>query len=89
VTYEPDGDSDPQTLAQAITLVEGSGYISVQTATTELGYDYAIEQKRIQRERQKNNDAIARGEIPPPQGMIPPGAVDTANPPQAQPAQAA
>jgi hypothetical protein len=89
VTYEPVGDSDPQTLAQAITLVEGSGYISVQTATTELGYDFAVEQKRIQRERQKNNDAIARGEIPPPQGMIPPGAVDTANPPQAQSAQAA
>lgn len=76
VQYEPIGDNEPFTLAQALDIAANNGWVSGQTATTELGYDYAIEQKRIQRERKKDAEAMARGEIPPPPGAVPSGMQD-------------
>ena len=76
VTYEPVGDSDPQTLVQALDVAKNNGWVSDQTATTELGFDYMIEQKQITRERRKTNEAIMRGEIPPPPEAVPPGMED-------------
>lgn len=73
VQYEPIGDSEPFTLAQALDIAANNGWLSARTATTELGYDYTIEQKQIAVERQKERDAMTRGEIPPPPGMTPDG----------------
>lgn len=76
VQYEPVGDTEPFTLAQALDIAANNGWISNQTATTELGFDYAIEQKRIQRERAKDLEAMARGEIPTPPEFTPPDTGD-------------
>lgn len=73
VQYEPVGDNEPFTLAQALDIASNNNWVSGQTATTEMGYDYAIEQKRISRERRKTSEAIMRGEIPPPPEMVPQG----------------
>lgn len=76
VEYEPVGDADMHTLAQALDIASGNGWVSDQTATTELGFDHAIEQKRIARERKGKLDAMARGEIPTPPGTTPDGMAD-------------
>lgn len=76
VQYEPIGDTEPFTLAQALDIATTNGWISNQTAATELGFDYAIEQKRIARERRRELDAMQRGEIPTPPEMMPQDAMD-------------
>lgn len=76
VQYEPIGDNEPFTLMQALDSAMGNEILSKQSATTEMGWDYAIEQKRIRRERKQDNEAIARGEKPAPPEMIPQGMGD-------------
>lgn len=84
VQYEPVGGDDIKTLADALDVAAANGWVSAQTATTELGFDFAIEQKRIKKERKANNEAMMRGEIPLPPEVVPPeladeGANDPAN----------
>jgi hypothetical protein len=76
VQYEPVGDNEPFTMMQALDIAMNAGILSAQQATTEMGWDYALEQKRRQRERKKEAEAIARGEVPPPPGAVPPGFED-------------
>lgn len=85
VEYEPLGTSDPFTLAQAVQIAQTGGWISKQTAATEMGYDWAQEEDRIADERQSDVDAMASGLMPMPPGQVPagmedPNAQDTSEP---------
>lgn len=71
VQYEPVGENEPFTLAQALDVATTNGWASNQTASTEMGFDWAIEQKRIRRERKQEMDAMQRGEIPTPPEYLP------------------
>lgn len=72
VEYEPIGDKEPFTLAQALSIAVDKDWISNETASTEMGFDYAIEQKKITRERARHQNDIADGLVPPPMGLFPP-----------------
>lgn len=95
VTYEPVSDTDPKTLADALTIAVNNEWISNQTATKELGYDYYYEQKLIKRERQTQQKEMAAGMRPIPPDMMRPEAMPAGKPPmngasngkQAQPPQ--
>lgn len=76
VQYEPIGAHDVKTLSQALDLASNNGWISDQTATTELGFDYAVEQKRMKREQQQKMNEMAMGLTPMPPTMTPPGMQD-------------
>lgn len=71
VQYEPVGDNEPFTLMQALETAMNDGILSKESATVEMGWDYAIEQKRIARERKRDLDAMQRGEAPIPPEMMP------------------
>lgn len=72
VTYSPISQTDLKTLAEAMDIATTKGWVSNETATGELGYDYTIEQKKIKREQVQDMAAIAAGIKPPPPEMIPP-----------------
>lgn len=76
VQYAPMGGDDTSTLAAALDVAAANGWVSDQTATTEMGFDYAIEQKRIKRELKQKNEAMLRGEVPMPPEMMPQGMAD-------------
>lgn len=76
VEYQPVAGGDKKSLSEMLDMAMSNHLVSAQTATTELGYDYSIEQKRIRRERKQTNEAMMRGEIPTPPGVIPPGMAD-------------
>lgn len=76
VQYSPMDGEDKKTLADALDIASANGWVSDQTATSELGYDYQIEQKRIKREQKAKNEAMMRGEIPMPPEMVPQGMAD-------------
>lgn len=46
-------EKDPFNLAKALQVASGSGWISDETATSEMGYDYAKEQKNLEAEAAK------------------------------------
>ena len=73
VSYAPIEDANKLTLAQALEIFARNGWIDDETATTESGYDYQIVQKRLERQRKQQRDAMTRGEIPTPPGVTPPG----------------
>lgn len=73
VAYQPIGDKEPFTLAQALAIASSNGWVSDETATTEMGFDYGIEQKRRKREQAEGANDMARGNIPTPPGVTPPG----------------
>lgn len=64
VEYPELGDKDTFTLAQGLKIAAEMGWVSDQTAQTEMGWDSDLEDKRIQRQNVKKRDAMARGEIP-------------------------
>ena len=70
VVYAPLEQDDPGTLVNALAVANNSGWVSDESATALLpwGLDYAVEQRRIDAERQKMMDDMAGGLIPmPPQ----------------------
>lgn len=73
VEYEPLSTQEPYTLAQALQIAEQGGWVSKQTASTEMGYDWAQEKERIAAERQESMDAMTQGLVPTPPGTTPPG----------------
>jgi len=73
VSYEPLSQDDPQNVAQALQIAYDNGWVSARTASTELGYDYQMEQKQIAVERQAQLDAMVSGLIPTPPGIGPDG----------------
>jgi hypothetical protein len=73
VAYSPVIQKDPFTLSQALQIQANRGWVSDETASTELGHDYAIEQKRIKRQQVKDQREIAMGLKAPPPGAVPPG----------------
>ncbi len=81
VTYEPVADTDPKTLAEALTIAETNEWISKQTATKEMGYDYHYEQKLMKRERQTQQKEMAAGMRPIPPEMMRPEAMPAGKPP--------
>lgn len=78
VQYQPVAGGDKKSISEMLDMALSNQLVSQQTASTELGFDYAIEQKRQRRERKQQNEAMMRGEIPPPPGAIPPGMEDNA-----------
>jgi len=73
VTYEPLSQADPQDVAQMLQIAYDNNWVSAKTASTELGYDYQMEQKQIAAERQAQRDAMGAGLIPRPPGIGPDG----------------
>ena len=64
--------SDPKTLADALSLALGQGWVSSETAAGRMGFDYRMEQKRIKREEDMAAQDRAQGRIPPgPTQMLP------------------
>lgn len=78
VSYAPISNTNIVTLAQALQIAAQYEWVSNETATTEMGFDYSIEQKRIKRERMNEARDVAAGLRPAPPGM--PGAVDEERP---------
>lgn len=72
VVYNPINQQDLKALADAMNIAVTNEWVSNETASIKMGFDYAIEQKKIQRERVKNQADIAAGLVPPPPEMIPP-----------------
>jgi hypothetical protein len=66
VSYEPVTEQDPLTLAQAIQIAAGQGWVSDQTATERMGYDWSVEQKRIEDQQEAQQKKQAAGLIPRP-----------------------
>lgn len=79
VEYEPLSTQEPFTLAQALQIADQNQWVSKQTASTEMGFDYAQEKERIETEQQENMDKVAKGIVPPPPGFVPPGMEDDPN----------
>jgi hypothetical protein len=73
VAYAPIQDTNIQTLAQALDVAARNGWVDAETATTEMGFDYAIVQKRLKRDEAKSQKEMAMGLKPTPPGMTPPG----------------
>jgi len=66
--YELQAD-DPKTMAEAISLDITNELVSKETARGQRGYDHAMEQKRLQKEKAEHRDDVAQGldmEVPPP-----------------------
>lgn len=83
VTYEPVTDTDPKTLADALTIAVQNEWVSNQTASAKMGYDYFYEKKLIARERQQDQRDMAAGLKPiPPEMMRPEGMPSNAKPGQ-------
>src|SRR3990167_6199335 len=64
--------SDPKTLADALSLALGQGWVSSETAAGRMGFDYRMEQKRIKREEDMARQDRAQGRIPPGPTQMPP-----------------
>jgi hypothetical protein len=73
VSYTPIQDTNIQTLATALDIAARNGWVDEETATTEMGFDYAIVQKRLKRDAAKSAADMAMGRKPTPPGMTPPG----------------
>lgn len=72
VTYNPISQTDLKVLADALSIATEKEWVSNETASKEMGFDFAIEQKKIKREQVKAQADIAMGLKPPPAEMIPP-----------------
>jgi len=72
VVYNPINQQDVKALADALNIAVTNEWVSNETASVKMGFDYALEQKKIQREKVKNQADIASGLTPPPPEMIPP-----------------
>lgn len=53
VAYPELQAQDPKTLAEALQIATLNEWVSNETASTEMGFDYPVEQKKIERERQR------------------------------------
>lgn len=67
--YEPLTQNDPMNMAQALQIAVSNDWVSNQTASTEMGFDYTKEKKLMDAERQEQIDAMKAGLIPMPMGM--------------------
>ena len=72
VKYAPIVDAEPFTLSQALQIQANQGWVSNETAMTELGRDPMIELKRIKREQKADQVDRAMGLKPPLPGSQPP-----------------
>ena len=79
VMYNPINQQDLKALADAMNIAVTNEWVSNETASVKMGFDYAMEQKKINRERVKNQTDIAAGLKPPPPEMIPPVPQDAPN----------
>jgi len=73
VQYEPLTQDDPLNIAQKLQVAFDNEWVSAQTAATELGYDYQIEQRQINDEREADRNLIAQGLKVAPPGVGPDG----------------
>ncbi len=73
VSYQPLQDTDPVNIAQAMDAALRNGLVSKETASTEMGFDWQREQKRMTAEREADINAMAQGLMPMPPGMMPDG----------------
>lgn len=64
ISYPPIGDKEPLSLAQALQISAMSGWVSQETASTELGWDYELERQRIDREAVDLADKLKAGMLP-------------------------
>lgn len=71
--YAPLKQDDPKTIAEALMMYHGADVLSTQTVTEEAGYDFEIEQERINEERETEMEAMTQGLVPMPPGMVPDG----------------
>jgi hypothetical protein len=61
ISYPPIGDKEPLSLAQALQIAAMSGWVSQETASTAMGYDYELEKQRIERETVEANAKMKAG----------------------------
>ena len=80
VAYAPLSDANVQALATALEIAARNGWVDAETATTELGFDYAQVQKRLKRDQQNDAADIAQGIRPAPVGYTPPGMMNAVQP---------
>jgi hypothetical protein len=73
VSYAPIQDANVQTLATALDIAARNGWVDEETATTEMGFDYAQVQKRLKRDQARSQRDMAMGLKPTPPGVMPPG----------------
>jgi hypothetical protein len=73
---------DPKTLAEALALAVTNGWASNETAAGKAGYDYALEQKKIEREEKSAQTKMYQGGAPVEGKTLPD---DDQEPVQAQP----
>lgn len=66
VSYAPNEDANKLTIAQSLEIAARSGWVDDETATTEMGFDYGIVQKRLERQRERDAEHMARGLMPQP-----------------------
>lgn len=52
---------DPKTLAEALQIATGNDWVSDETASQQLGYDYRKEKKKMEREQAESNQAAMQG----------------------------
>ena len=73
VEYAPIQNTDIVNIANAMQVALNNGLVSRETASREMGFDPAIENKRIERERAQAMSDMVNGQAPMPPGMTPPG----------------
>lgn len=63
---------DPKNLADALNIAVTRGWVSNETASGRMGFDYRMEQKKINSEEQANAELTAQGLRNPGPGIVPP-----------------
>ena len=53
--------SDPKTLADALAVASGQDWVSAETASQKMGFDYYVEQKKIDKHLRKKQQRMAQG----------------------------
>lgn len=64
ISYPPIGDKEPLSLAQALQIASMSGWVSQETSSTQMGFDYELEVQRMERENVKAMEDMKAGLIP-------------------------
>jgi len=73
VKYSPMQNNNIVSLAQALQIAAQYRWVDNETATNELGFDYAIVQKRLKRDQMQDMRDVVAGLKPMPPGMAIPG----------------
>jgi len=75
ISYPQLDEDDPKTLAEALASATMNDWVSNETASGQMGFEWQKERKRIAREKEERRDDMAQGLVmmPPPAGEQPDG----------------